>query len=306
MVGSGRTLAAQQRAEQLASKFPALLVAAERVATTVAQGVHGRRRVGQGEAFWQFRRYGIGDEANQIDWRQSGKSRFVFVRETEWEAAQSVWLWRDVSPSMEYRSDRNLPTKRERTELLLIALAALMMRGGERFTLLGSDLAPATGRAAFNRLTAKVLEREQTASRATGDGNGDDPSLPPTTPLPRYAQAVLLSDFLAPLDDIENAVMALAGHGIRGQMLQVLDPAEHSLPFRGRVRFNGLEGEGQTLLSRVETVRPDYQGRLDAQVAGLKDIARRLGWDYQYHCTDGSPESALLGLYTAMMPRDKI
>src|SRR5919198_4393785 len=83
--------------EQLAATLPPLLVAAERVASTVAQGVHGRRRVGQGDSFWQFRQYEPGDSAARIDWRESAKSQRLYVRETEWEAAQSVWLWRDGS-----------------------------------------------------------------------------------------------------------------------------------------------------------------------------------------------------------------
>ena len=103
--------------------MPPLLVAAERVAATVAQGVHGRRRVGQGETFWQFRQYQPGDAASRIDWRESAKSQRLYVRETEWEAAQSVWLWRDASPSMDYSSAGisavRWPTKGERAELLL-------------------------------------------------------------------------------------------------------------------------------------------------------------------------------------------
>ena len=296
MVGPASTLAAQERAEHLASRFPPLLVAAERVASTVAQGVHGRRRVGQGEAFWQFRRYGPGDQANHIDWRQSAKSQHIFVRESEWEAAQSIWMWRDTSPSMEYRSGKALPTKRDRTDLLLVALSALLMRGGERFALLGGDSPPATGRAAFNRLTATVFAPNQ-APPANADT-----SLPPSAPLPRYAQAVLMGDFLAPLDTLEAALLALASRGVRGQILQILDPAERYLPFRGRVRFSGFEGEEQTLLSRVETVRPEYQERIDAQIDGLSRIARRLGWGYRHHLTDQSPESALLALFMAMMP----
>src|SRR6478672_4684015 len=110
--------AVRDRAEQAAAALPPLLVAAERVATTVAQGVHGRRRVGQGETFWQFRQYEPGDAATRIDWRESAKSQRLYVRETEWEAAQSVWLWRDASPSMDYASTRGLPTKRERADLL--------------------------------------------------------------------------------------------------------------------------------------------------------------------------------------------
>src|SRR3981189_1289102 len=94
----------QHRAEELAAALPPLLVAAERVASTAAQGVHGRRRVGQGETFWQFRQYQPGDAAARVDWRESAKSQRLYIRETEWEAAQSVWLWRDASPSMDYSS----------------------------------------------------------------------------------------------------------------------------------------------------------------------------------------------------------
>ena len=125
------------RAEQSAAALPPLLVAAERVAATVAQGVHGRRRVGQGETFWQFRQYQPGDAASRIDWRESAKSQRFYIRETEWEAAQSVWLWRDASASMNYTSAEYIagaewPSKRDRAELLLAALASLLVRGGER------------------------------------------------------------------------------------------------------------------------------------------------------------------------------
>src|SRR6266481_5263233 len=126
----------QHRGEELAATLPPLLVAAERVATTVAQGVHGRRRVGQGESFWQFRQYEPGDAAQRIDWRESAKSQRLYVRETEWEAAESVWLWRDASPSMDWASAGYIgggdwPTKRDRAELILVALASLLVRGGE-------------------------------------------------------------------------------------------------------------------------------------------------------------------------------
>src|SRR5258708_19687036 len=66
--------AIQHRAEERAGALPPLLVAARRVAATVAQGVHGRRRVGQGDSFWQFRPYAAGDPVNRIDWRQSARS----------------------------------------------------------------------------------------------------------------------------------------------------------------------------------------------------------------------------------------
>ena len=147
-----KSTARQHQAEALAATLPSLQVAAERVADTVAQGVHGRRRVGQGETFWQYRRYEPSDPPNRIDWRRSARSDHVFVRETEWEAAQSVWLWRDGSASMHYRSGRDLPTKLENAELITMAVMALLVRAGERIGLLGDPEPPATGRAALNRL----------------------------------------------------------------------------------------------------------------------------------------------------------
>ena len=121
-----------QEAEHLGKSLATLMVVAERIAATVSQGVHGRRRVGQGEAFWQFRRHEFGDPVQVIDWRKSAKSDLVYVRETEWEGAQSVWLWRDGSPSMAFRSRRKLRTKGEETDLLILALSILLARGGER------------------------------------------------------------------------------------------------------------------------------------------------------------------------------
>jgi uncharacterized protein (DUF58 family) len=279
----------QHHGEQLAAALPPLLVAADRVAMTVAQGVHGRRRVGQGDSFWQFRQYQPGDAPQRIDWRESAKGQRVYIRETEWEAAQSVWLWRDFSPSMDYASSRDLPTKRGRAELLLVALAALLVRGGERATLLGSGLPPLSGRVALTRIAALV-------ERPAGPGV----SLPAFEALPRYAQVVLMGDFLSPLPEIQAALAGFAAAGTRGHILQVLDPAEETLPFDGRVRFEDLEDAGDVLISRVEAVRDEYVERIAAHRDGLAQIARGFGWSFATHHTDRPPQTALLALYTAM------
>jgi uncharacterized protein (DUF58 family) len=277
----------QHRAEQAALALPPLLVAATHVASTVAQGVHGRRRVGQGETFWQFRPYQPGDSAQRIDWRESAKSQRLYIRETEWEAAQSVWLWRDASASMDYASTRGLPTKRERADLLTLALAALLLRGGERVTLLGTGVMPSHGRAVLPRMAIQ-LGRETTAD------------LPKIEPLPRHGQIVLIGDLLAPIEAIEPLIASYAAMGLKGYLLQVLDPAEETLPFEGRVRFEGLEREDPLLVSRVETVRTQYIDRLARHRAALGAITRATGWNFGVHRTDKPPHTALLALYTAM------
>ncbi len=295
MASLANILKTRHQAEHSAGKLPPLMVAAERVASTVAQGVHGRRRVGQGDSFWQFRRFGASDAAQQIDWRQSAKSDHLYVRETEWEAAQSVWLWRDGSGSMDYRSARNLPTKSDRAELLLLAMAALLVRGGERIALLESSARPASGRAALERITLSLA-----GPLAGPEASAIGDSLPPFVPLPRYGQLLVIGDFLSPLEEIDAIVRRYAAQGLKGYVLQVLDPAEESLPFAGRTRFEGLEGEGNLLVRRVETARGTYLDRIDAQIEGLKTLCRRAGWSFGGHRTDRPPESALLGAYIAL------
>jgi uncharacterized protein (DUF58 family) len=287
----------RDRAEQLSAALPPLLVAAERVAATVAQGVHGRRRVGQGETFWQFRQYQAGDAVARIDWRESAKSQRLYIRETEWEAAQSVWLWRDASPSMEYSSAGYIagaewPKKRERAELLLVALASLLMRGGERLTLLGTGVPPMSGRIALTRLV-ELLEH--------GVRRFDEhPSLPSFEPLPRAAQLVWIGDFLSPLQETNAAVAQFAGAGLRGHLVQIADPAEEELPFAGRVRFEGVEESDDIVISRVETLREDYIERYRRHREGLAAIARAVGWSLSFHRTDHPPQLALLALHAAL------
>ena len=286
--------ALRDRAEQAAAVLPPLLVAAERVAVTVAQGVHGRRRVGQGETFWQFRQYEPGDAAARIDWRESAKSQRLYVRETEWEAAQSVWLWRDASASMEYTSadyvaGAEWPTKRDRAELLLVALASLLVRGGERLTLLGSGISPMSGRIALSRV-AELIGRDLP----------EPESLPVFEPLPRAAQLVLIGDFLSPLDAVNAAIARFAAAGLKGHLLQVVDPAEEDLPFDGRVRFAGIEERDEVVISRVESIRSDYSDRFRHHREGLARVAAALGWSCGFHRTDRPPHLALLALHAAL------
>ena len=282
----------RHHAEALAARFPPLMVAARRVAQTVAQGLHGRRQAGMGETFWQFRQYQSFDSVRRIDWRRSARSRTVFVRETEWEAAQSVWIWRDPSPSMAWRSGRALPEKRERAELLALALAALLTDGGESVAALGEQLRPMSGRDGLNRFADHLsLSRGQPAS------------VPPLDRLPRHAEIVLVGDFLEPIEDLRRVFEHYVASGVRGHLLQVTDPAEEGFPYRGRIRFEGTEAEPPHLLRRADLVREDYAGRLAAHRAALADLARLASWSFSRHVTSSPPEAALLSLYVALSQR---
>ncbi|WP_135080423.1 DUF58 domain-containing protein [Terasakiella sp. SH-1] len=284
------------QAEEAASSLPPLLVEAERVANTVAQGVHGRRKKGQGDSFWQFRPYEQGESTRTIDWRQSAKTEHHFVREHEWEAAQTVWLWCDPSASMKYSAAPTRPDKLHRAEILMLALASLLVRGGEQIGLLGYEAPPGRGRPALHRL-ANVLEKKK---KKKAEKEEKLQSLPSHAHLPRHGELVLIGDFLSPMDEIEEALKRYSRRHVRGHLLQVLDPAEESLPFEGRVQFKGLEKEGSIYFGNVAAVREDYQERLSARRAALNELAHSLGWGFHRHTTDQSPEAALLALFMSI------
>jgi uncharacterized protein (DUF58 family) len=276
--------------------LPPLLIAAERIAATVTQGVHGRRRVGSGDVFWQHRPYYPGDELRRLDWRQSAKSDKIYLREMEWSAAQTVYLWCDLSPSMDYASARDLHTKAERGMVLLLALSNVLSRAGERVALIGDPEPPISGRAVAERLADRLQHRTQVAQNQAGSDKGER-SLPPYVLLPAHAHAVLISDFLSPVDEFRALIERFAARDVRGHLLQVLDPAEVAMPFLGRVRFKGLEREGELLMSRVESIRDQYLAKLDSHREQLRNLARHAGWSFSTHVTDAPGAPALLALY---------
>jgi len=283
-------------AQALGASLPPLIVAADRVAATVMQGVHGRRRAGSGDSFWQFRPFLSGDPAQRIDWRQSAKSDRLYIRETEWEAAQTVALWADASRSMEWRAGPGRVTKRERAELLVAALASLLLRGGERVRLIGGSRRSHAGRAGLTGLVDGLSSVNK--SRALP---APDPSLP------RHARAVLIGDFMAPLAEVQDTVAGLAAWPLRGHLVQVLDPAEETLgegdrSYAGRVQFEWTGRGGPVLVPRVEQARPIYAERLRQHRAGVAAIAAAAGWGFLTHRTDQPPAQALLALWQALAP----
>ena len=266
----------------------------------MAQGVHGRRRVGQGETFWQFRHYQPGDAASRIDWRESAKSQRLYVRETEWEAAQSVWLWRDASASMDYSSagyvaGAGWPTKRDRAELLLVALASLLVRGGERLTLLGSGVAPMSGRVALTALVAELIERA-TSRQATG--------LPAFEPLPRCRAAGADRRFPGAARSRSTPRSgASPAPGSRGICCRSPTPPRRTCRLPAASASRGSRSPTSWSISRVETVRDDYARAVPA--ASRRARRDRPGGRLErsaIHRTDRPPHLALLALHAALSP----
>ena len=277
------------RAEAEAARLPPLLAQAEHLAGTVLLGEHGRRRAGQGDDFWQYRPAQPGDSRQMIDWRRSARSDMQYVKQREWQIAQSVMLWADPAASMRFTSDRNLPEKADRARLLALAMAVLLLRGGERVGLTGTTLPPRRGQAQLARL-ALALMQDSDADYASPDMAGLLP----------HGRALLISDFMGDLAGLRAALTAAADRGVRGLLYQVLDPAEEVFPYRGRTIFESVGGTLAHETLKANELRDRYLARLAERKSELDRLCHTTGWRYGLHHTNESAQSALLWLYRAM------
>jgi len=285
-------LALRAGAEALAAPLPPLLADATQLAHTVLLGEHGRRRAGTGDTFWQYRPAQDHDTARSIDWRRSARSDANFVQDKEWQIAQSVMLWVDQSAAMRFRSSDAFPEKIDRARTLALAVATLLIRGGERVGLSGNTLPPRRG---ANQL-------QQMARLLIADGD-DDFGAPDTDGMLPQSRAVFVSDFLGDIAPVEAALFKAADAGVRGALLQVIDPQEESFPFHGRTIFESMGGTLRHETLKANDLQTRYLDRLAERKDRLAQLARTTGWQFTTHHTDTAATQALLWLYNALERR---
>jgi len=278
----------QDDALRLARRFPSLLASAREVALNVMHGVHGRRRAGVGETFWQFRPFVAGESASRIDWRRSAKDERLYVREREWEAAHTVMIWIDRSASMRFASKLAMQPKIDRALVLGLAAADLLMRGGERVGLLGSSR-PLAIRNIVERFGEILLAEELVEGFAPLE-------LPSAASLAPNAQAVLIGDFLSDPAEIEAMIEAMSGRGARGHLVMIADPVEETFPFSGHTEFIDVDSPARLRVGKAETFREAYIGRLAKHRDRIRAATRARGWSLMQHRTDRPASEALLAL----------
>src|SRR3954453_8087361 len=273
---------------QLSVTMPRLILEARRVAGTIIHGLHWRRRAGTGENFWQFRRFMSGEPAARVDWRRSARDDNLYVREREWEAAHTVWLWPDRSPSMVFASPLVWETKLDRALVVAFALAEGLVEGGERVGIPGL-MRPSASRNIIEKM-AEIIVHDPTA-RA---------NLPPSFAPSPQSEIVVLSDLWSPITDVHKTIAQLSANGAHGHVVQIVDPAEETFPFSGRVEFYDPEDGHTITVGRAEAWRADYQARLERHRAEIRAETDRLGWSFIIHRTDRTSTELLLKLHAQM------
>ena len=279
---------ASGQSRTLAASLPRLMLESRRIAATVIHGLHGRRRSGSGENFWQYRRFLSGEPARRVDWRRSARDDHLYVREQEWEAAHTVWIWPDRSPSMAFASPMVWETKLERALVISFAMAEILVEGGERVGVPGL-MRPTASRNVIDRIAQAMIHdaRERT-------------SLPPGFSPAPLSEVVLLSDFWSPIPDFRRTLAQLTGTHARIHAVQVVDPAEETFPYSGRIEFLEPEGAGSVTAGRAETWRDEYIEKLTAHRAAMREETDRLRASFIIHRTDRPASELVLALHARM------
>jgi uncharacterized protein (DUF58 family) len=282
------TQRASGTARTLAETLPRLILEARKIAATVIHGLHGRKRAGPGEQFWQYRRFISGEPARQVDWRRSARDGILYVRELEWEASHTVWIWPDRSPSMHFTSHLASESKLERTLVITFAMAEVLVHGGERVGVPGL-MRPTGSRNVLDKMANAVVH--DVLERA---------SLPPSFAPSSLAEIVVVSDFWAPTADIVQTLARLGSNGSHGHVIQVVDPAEETFPYSGRVEFIEPEGAGSITAGRAEAWKKDYEGIVARHRGAIRAQIDKLGWSFAIHRTDRAATEMLLALHARM------
>jgi len=285
--------ALRRKSAELAGALPPLLADAEKLAAMILLGEHGRRHSGTGDEFWQYRVAVDGDEARQIDWRRSGRSDTHFIRQKEWQAAQSVMLWVDGAASMGFASTKDLSPKIERARILAMALSILLLRAGEKVGLTNSANPPRSGQAQLLRLAQELSSAPDAADFGSPDTHGMRPN----------TRAVFISDFMGDFAAVQKALTDAADRGVKGALLQILDPQEEAFPFDGRTIFESMAGTVRHETLKAGDLRGRYLQRLAERKAALADLAHTTGWHYSCQHTNDAPRVALTWLYHALERR---
>ena len=271
------------KAEELSNKIPSLYVKADRIANTIWEGIHNRNKDGLGDNFWQFRKYEYGDPAHLIDWKKTAKSNETFIQEKELQTLQNFVIWRDTSKSMNFRSSESIDTKLYRANLFTLTLTIILSKSGENIVLNGLKSKLLKGGNAVNFVSSQINEKVTDSYKSS----------PNINEIKNNSDVILIGDFLNNINETEKTIKELSNRGINGIIIQILDPAERFFPYKGRINFNGLEGEQNILIGKAESVRNDYKKAIKIHIEKLEKLITSYSWKY---ILDNSDQDASISL----------
>ncbi len=267
-------------------------------------GLHRSPYHGFSVEFTEYRSYTQGDDTRYLDWRLYARSDRYYLKKFEDETNLRCHLLVDYSRSMTYRSLDY--TKSDYARTFAATLAWFLYSQGDAVGLYSfdervRDYLPARHRHGHLRQLMLALEREP---------EGRSTNL--TEPLRRIAElsrkrglVVLISDLLAPVDELERHLAHLTAVGHELVVFQLLDPNELAFKFENALLFHDMESERDIYLDPA-AIRETYQKRLQEHGERVEAMCSKLGAAFHRLLTDRAMDLALLDFLRSRASRGKL
>jgi uncharacterized protein (DUF58 family) len=275
-----------------------LRLKAQLVAEGAYAGMHRSRRRGPGVEFGGQRPYVAGDDLRFLDLRSLLRHDRLMVRQFETDTERAMWLCVDASASMAFTSKDAMGAKLAYAALIAAALTrvavaahdpvGLVWLGGPASSSQDGVVRAGFGHSAFERIVSQLE-----AAHAQGDLSDDLASAERCARLlarraSRGSVIVVLSDLIDLHDDALRALLVVAAGPRAMVLVQVLDPTERDLAFRGKVRLRAIEGEG-VVVTDADAVRGAYRERLAAHTEACRRAVEAEGGRLVQACSSDDP-----------------
>ncbi len=239
-------------------------------------------KVGRGTDAYGFREYERGDDFRTIDWKVYARTEKLYVRQFEEYRDLVTHILLDTSGSMDYPAEG--VNKYEYAAMLALGFAYLVMKDNEKFaisTFTDHINISKPGRGRVN-LLASIDQLNTTKPGGTTGIN--EPVLQYSSAIKSKSRVIIISDFLAPLDDIKPALYRMGRHDLI--VIQVLNQGEIELQELGAVKLRDLETQKQMFTDINTGSVLEYNSELQAHNAAMKHECDRLGADFFTFGTD--------------------
>lgn len=254
-------------------------------------GIHRSPYHGFSAEFTEYRQYVPGDDPRHLDWRLYARSDRYYVKKFEDETNLRCHLLLDQSRSMGFGSlDWS---KADYAHTLAATLAYFLFQQGDAVGLLSfeeniRDYLPARNRHGHLRQIMLSLEK---------DAAGNSTDL--TKPLRRIVELVkkrglmvLISDLLAPVDELENQLGQLTASGHEVIVFRVLDPREVDFDFEEALLFHDAETQKDFFID-PRSAQKRYLDQFGEHDKVISTLCHKLGAQYLPITSDQPLEQVL-------------
>jgi len=276
---------------QALMQIKSLELRAKAVVEGFFNGLHRSPYHGFSVEFTEYRQYAPGDDLRYLDWKLFARSDRYYVKQFEDETNLRCHILLDNSRSMGFGSLGY--TKSDYAKTLAATLSYFLYAqqdavGLFRFSEGVDDYIPARYRNGQLRRILVSLEKESSGSSSAIVTALEEAA----ARVRKRGLFVLISDFLAPIEDLESRLAYLRAGRNEVTVFQILDPAELALDFDDPVLFQDMES-GQELYIDPVVARKEYQEKLTAHLKQVAECCERLGVSITQLSTEDSIEKAL-------------